>query len=70
MYFDAFSPRSHPEIWNIDIIMNLYSYLNVGGIFVTYCAKGELKRNLKKAGFFVQTLPGPPGKREMILAKK
>ena len=41
-----------------------------GGIMVTYCAKGEVKRNLKQCGFLVESLPGPPGKREMIRATK
>ena len=70
VYFDAFSPEKQPEMWNFDILLKLYLFLKKDGLFVTYCAKGELKRNLKKAGFLVETLPGPPGKREMILAKK
>jgi tRNA U34 5-methylaminomethyl-2-thiouridine-forming methyltransferase MnmC len=37
---------------------------------VTYSSKGEVKRNLRSAGFYVKLLPGPPGKREMISAKK
>jgi len=41
-----------------------------GGILVTYCAKGEVKRTLKKIGFTLESLPGPPGKREMTRATK
>jgi tRNA U34 5-methylaminomethyl-2-thiouridine-forming methyltransferase MnmC len=37
---------------------------------VTYCAQGEFKRTLKKAGFQVEKLQGPPGKREMTRALK
>ncbi len=40
------------------------------GIFVTYCAKGQLKRDLKTAGLEVETLSGPPGKKEMVRALK
>jgi len=39
-----------------------------GGFFVTYCAKGQLKRDLQNLGFLVEKLPGPPGKREMTRA--
>jgi tRNA U34 5-methylaminomethyl-2-thiouridine-forming methyltransferase MnmC len=44
--------------------------LNEGGIFVTYCAKGEVRRNLQAAGFVVERLQGPPGKREMLRGVK
>ena len=36
------------------------------GVFITYCAKGQLKRDLKALGMTVEKLPGPPGKREII----
>jgi tRNA U34 5-methylaminomethyl-2-thiouridine-forming methyltransferase MnmC len=38
------------------------------GIFVTYCAKGQLKRDLRSLDLEVETLAGPPGKKEMIRA--
>ena len=41
-----------------------------GGVFVTYCAKGQLKRDLAKLGLKVETLSGPPGKKEMVRATK
>lgn len=70
IYFDAFSPDKQPDLWTYDIFLKLYNSLNNQGILVTYCAKGEVKRNLQKAGFIVEKLEGPPGKREMIRAKK
>ena len=39
-------------------------------MLVTYCAQGQFKRNLKEIGFTVEARPGPPGKREMTVAKK
>jgi len=44
--------------------------MNKGGVLVTYCAKGTVKRALKAVGFEVESLEGPPGKREMTRAKK
>ena len=44
--------------------------MNRNGIFVTYCAKGQVRRDLEQIGFVVERLPGPPGKREMLRATK
>ena len=70
IYFDAFAPEVQPELWTQDFFKHLYNMLSQGGILVTYCAKGYVKRNLKAAGFVVESLPGPPGKREMTRAHK
>ncbi|NQV03134.1 MAG: SAM-dependent methyltransferase, partial [Bacteroidia bacterium] len=32
--------------------------------------KGEVKRNLLDTGFSIEKLPGPPGKREILRARK
>lgn len=70
IYFDAFAPSAQPELWTEDVFSAMYHCLCEGGILVTYCAKGEVKRRLKKVGFTVEALPGPPGKREMTKAAK
>ncbi|MFN7012650.1 MAG: MnmC family methyltransferase, partial [Bacteroidia bacterium] len=33
-------------------------------------SKGEVRRAMQAAGFCVEKLTGPPGKREMLRAKK
>ncbi|MBA3704615.1 MAG: tRNA (5-methylaminomethyl-2-thiouridine)(34)-methyltransferase MnmD [Bacteroidetes bacterium] len=68
IYFDAFGPRVQPEMWTEEIFTKIYAATKLNGFLVTYCAKGEVKRTLKKVGFTVETLPGPPGKREMVRA--
>ncbi len=70
VFFDAFSPEVQPELWNTDIFQSLYKSLVAGGILTTYSCKGIVKRSLKAAGFKVEKLPGPPGKREFIRAIK
>jgi tRNA U34 5-methylaminomethyl-2-thiouridine-forming methyltransferase MnmC len=70
IYFDAFAPSAQPELWTQDIFNAMYGALKNGGILVTYCAKGEVKRRMKHAGFTVEALPGPKGKREMTRASK
>ena len=66
VYFDAFAPDKQPEMWEEEGFHRLFHSMNSGGILVTYCAKGEVRRRLQRAGFNVERLPGPPGKREML----
>lgn len=68
VYFDAFAPRVQPELWTVDAFRKIHSCMAEGGVLVTYCARGEVKRNMRAAGFRVERLPGPPGKREMTRA--
>jgi len=70
IYYDAFGPRAQAEMWELPIFEKLYSLLNVGGALVTYCAQGQFKRHLKSLGMRVESLPGPPGKREMTRGTK
>jgi tRNA U34 5-methylaminomethyl-2-thiouridine-forming methyltransferase MnmC len=70
VYFDAFAPQAQPELWTEDIFSRLYASLRPDGALVTYCAQGHFKRTLKKVGFTVERLQGPPGKREMTRALK
>jgi tRNA U34 5-methylaminomethyl-2-thiouridine-forming methyltransferase MnmC len=70
IYFDAFSPESQPELWTGDVFQKVYNMLYSRGILTTYCAKGYVRRNMIAAGFKVERLPGPPGKREMLRATK
>jgi tRNA U34 5-methylaminomethyl-2-thiouridine-forming methyltransferase MnmC len=70
IFFDAFAPEKQPDMWTVDLFKQLYHCLQTKGSVVTYCAKGQFKRDLKAAGFEVETLPGPPGKREMVRGVK
>lgn len=68
IYYDAFGARSQPEVWEDHCFAPLVEKLNPGGVFVTYAAKGSVRRALEKLGLTVSLVPGPPGKREMIQA--
>lgn len=70
VYFDAFSPDVQPELWSEQIFQKLATAMKAGGILVTYSAKGSVRRAMKNAGFEVEKLPGPPGKREITRATK
>jgi tRNA U34 5-methylaminomethyl-2-thiouridine-forming methyltransferase MnmC len=70
IYFDAFGPDKQPEMWTREVIERIAGATAEKGIFVTYSAKGDVKRNLKASGFIFTLLPGPPGKRQIIRAYK
>lgn len=70
VYFDAFGPDVQPELWTELIFAQLYKCLKPDGILVTYSCKGTVKRALKTAGFTIEKLPGPIGKREVLRASK
>jgi len=70
IYFDAFAPDDQEEMWTEVIYRKIYKALNPGGVLVTYCSKSNVRRALIQAGFLVEKLPGPPGKREIIRANK
>lgn len=70
IYFDAFAPKKQPDMWSLEIFNKLFHMLRNRGCLVSYCASGQFKRDLRTAGFQVETLPGPPGKKEMTRAIK
>lgn len=70
IYFDAFAPQFEEKLWRKEVFENLFLSLKKGGILVTYCCKGEVKRMLKSSGFDIEKLPGPKGKREILRAIK
>jgi tRNA U34 5-methylaminomethyl-2-thiouridine-forming methyltransferase MnmC len=68
IYFDAFAPEKQPELWTQAVFARMYGMLRPGGLLTTYCAKGDVRRAMLAAGFRVEKVPGPPGKREMLRA--
>jgi len=70
VYYDAFAPDKQKDVWSQEIFNKIFNHLNPEGILTTYCAKGVIRRMLQSAGFYVERIPGPPGKREMLRASK
>lgn len=70
IYFDAFAPDKQPELWEEPVFARLSAGTKPGGIIVTYCAKGEVRRRMMRSGFAMKRLPGPPGKKEMLFGQK
>jgi tRNA U34 5-methylaminomethyl-2-thiouridine-forming methyltransferase MnmC len=57
-------------MWSYEIFRILFQKLRSGGMINTYCVKGNVKRMLKAAGFTIEKIPGPRGKREVLRGKK
>lgn len=70
VFYDAFSPDKDPALWSEDIFQRLSVSMHEGAVLCTYSCKGIVKRALRAAGMKVQRVAGPPGKREILIAKK
>ncbi|MBT3444800.1 MAG: tRNA (5-methylaminomethyl-2-thiouridine)(34)-methyltransferase MnmD [Flavobacteriaceae bacterium] len=70
VFYDAFGYHAQSELWQEKALQTCFDILQPGGVWVSYCAKGEVRRTLQKIGFQVERLDGPPGKREMLRATK
>lgn len=70
IYFDAFGPDKQPVMWEPEIFRKIYAASAENSVFVTYSAKGEIRRQLRDCGYVMERLPGPPGKRQMLRGTK
>ena len=70
IFFDAFSPGKQPELWTTSVFRQISAHCSPAAKFVTYCAKGVVRRSLNEVGFATERIPGPQGKREMLRGTK
>ena len=70
IFYDAFGAHAQPDLWTEDAMSKAASLLRPSGVWVSYCAKGSVRRALEASGLGAERLPGPPGKREMLRASK
>lgn len=66
VYYDAFGPGVQREFWTEPMLRRWLDLLRPGGMWVTYCAQGVVRRALAARGWHVDRPKGPPGKREML----
>ena len=70
VFYDAFAPATQPELWQVPVLSKVYAWMRQGSVLTSFCAQGAFKRTLKEVGLTVESIPGPPGKREMTRAVK
>lgn len=68
IYLDAFSKKNNPSLWSTEFLRNLHQAAKPDATLATYCVNGEFRRALDAAGFRFRKLPGPEGKREVLIA--
>ena len=66
IFYDTFSPATQPELWDEAIFRTIADGCPSGSVLVTYCSKGTVKQALRSAGFTLERLSGPPGKRHIL----
>ncbi|TWP29561.1 peptidase [Apibacter muscae] len=70
VYYDAFGARVQPHLWEEEIFTQIINTMAPQSLLTTYSSKGSARRAMQKAGFSVEKLAGPIGKREMVNAWK
>ncbi|MFZ6664562.1 tRNA (5-methylaminomethyl-2-thiouridine)(34)-methyltransferase MnmD [Peijinzhouia sedimentorum] len=66
VFFDAFAPKKQPELWEETALKKVFDSMQPKGILTTYCAQGQFQRTLQSAGFEVERIAGPRGKKHMV----
>lgn len=69
-YLDGFAPAKNPQLWNSNLLQSVYDKTKTGGSFATYCAAGQVRRDLQQVGFEVERIKGFATKREMLRGRK
>ncbi len=68
IYFDPFSPRSNPQLWQEDFLERITKALAIDGKLVSYCVNSQVRRTFTSLGFVAHRVPGPVGgKREVLV---
>ncbi len=70
IFLDAFGPEVQPALWSYEMFKRAFELAAPGAVLTTYSSKGQVRRNMREAGFRVEKLPGPKGKREIVRATR
>ena len=70
IFYDAFDPKSQPELWTEEIFSKIAAQTRTNGVLVTYSSKGIVKRALRAVRFEVKRYQGPGNKTHVLRAIK
>jgi len=68
-FLDGFAPRLNPDMWSPALFGQLVRMANAEATAATWCCAGQVRRDLRAAGFVVEKVPGFGTKREMTVAR-
>lgn len=57
VFLDPFSPKKCPELWTKEFFDDIFKLMNKRAVLTTYSCAGQVRRNLKDAGFQVKDGP-------------
>lgn len=67
-FLDGFAPRVNPEMWTPALFGQLARLAARDATLASWCCVGQVRRDLRDAGFLVNKRPGYGGKREITVA--
>ena len=70
IFNDTFRPKKNPELWTESFFKDLNSIITKEGILTTYSCAGQVRRNLKAAGFNVKDGPSIGRRAPSTIAMK
>lgn len=65
-FLDGFAPSKNPDMWNTEVLQQMYRYTKTGGTFATFTAASAVKKGLESVGFSVEKRKGFGKKRECL----
>ena len=66
VFYDAYGPNAHPELWGQHPMLHALKTLREGGVLVTFSVTGNTKRILKAQAYAFERPEGYGRKREML----
>ena len=67
-FLDGFTPQRNPEMWSPALFGQFARMANAGATLASWCSAGQIRRDLRDAGFLVSKVRGFASKREMTVA--
>lgn len=65
-FLEGHGPKSNPAIWRTELLHAVGQKTRVGGHCATFTVAGDIRRDLRAAGFNTRRLPGFGGKKEVL----
>lgn len=70
VFFDPFSPKKHPHLWELQFFEEIYRTMNAGATLTTYSCARKVREAMKVVGFKVKDGPSVGRKSPSTVAIK